>query len=194
MSRLILHALAGELCHHRRTWGEPPDLLFAYNEDGEVGVRGLDLPAVVWMTGPTAQLLHQLAEAAELIAPVWRYTVPVGIIGIGLRCEGQYIDRDLSAVEIRLLGLGGAHCMQRATRGRFAFAVDRQGNTYSVETDPAGQVMGGRIVQPGDRDSAAVGSIPDALDRLLTAVLSASMPDRPYDFPFCQENREEPDK
>ena len=191
LSRRILHALARELCPRVRIWGEPPDLLFAYSEDGEVGVRGLDLPGVLWLMGPTAQVLSDLADGAERIMPMWEHVTPPGVLGVGLRCEARSTG-DLDAVELSALSLAEMLVRPAENRIRFACAVDRNGNTYSVETDPAGRVIGGRIVQPADRHSAAFGSIPDALDRLLAAVLGMPMPRRPYSF-SSPDNREEPD-
>ncbi len=190
LSRRILQALANELCPHCRTWGEQPDLLFVFTEGGHVGVRGLGLPGCVWSGREPAVVVTGIALAAEAILPSWPIPTPAWLLGVGLRCEAHYL-REVPYTEVVALSQADVRTHPKASTGRFACAVDRNGITYAVETDDAGEVCGGRIVMPGDSGDAAVGTIPDALDRILSTFLRKDMPVRPPEYPDYPA-REEP--
>jgi hypothetical protein len=178
LSQLILGALARELHPGRRTWGEAPDVLMLYTSHGRMRAGGLRLPDALWAKAETAMVLAWVADCAEDMTAAWRPEVPVSLVAVGMRCEAWYV-RDLQPDEVGTLSMAEVRAHPRATKGRFACAVDRNAITYGVETDAEGTLLGGRVVKAGDRSESASGAIPEALDRILAAFLNIRMPVRP---------------
>ncbi len=182
LSRRILAALAVELCPHRRSWGEHPDLLFLAAAGPDVHARPLGLPPFIWSGRTPSAVLAGIATAAEEMMAAWSVRIPPGLLGAGLRCEAMVL-ADLPVTEVTAMTPDMVRAHPGAVLGRFACAVDRNGVTYGVETDHHGSILGGRIVVPGERHTAATGTIPDALDRILTALLGIDLPTRPTEYP-----------
>jgi hypothetical protein len=181
--RRILAALTRELHPGRRNWGEPPDLMFVYTGNGgRVHLRSVGIPWQVWASGECSDVLGMIAYAAEELAPLWAVIAPPGLIGVGVRCDAWAL-HGLPAEEVQALGKGQVRAHPAAARERFICAVDRGGTTYAIEVNSDGEVLATRVFPPGHPQSTATGMLPDALDRILRALLNVNLPARPDDCP-----------
>jgi hypothetical protein len=176
-------ALAAEITGRKR-WDERPELFTLYYSGGRCHLRRVPLPDWVWFSGPPAQVLASLADAGGAGADLLQQATSAmaGLHGAAFSAEmwmasapeGTAAAEDL---ERRARAAGGASKLPERVEARSIWAVDRAGTAYTaVQARGSAEVRRGLIYPMAGRPSA--GAIPDALDRLVTAFLGVTMPDR----------------
>jgi hypothetical protein len=178
----ICDALVAEI-KSRQEWDQPPEVLTVYYRGGEGHLGRLPLPAAIWSSGPPAQILASLADAGGDCAGLLQRLVPPEFYGMAFFSEIWMVSAPEGTAEaddlLRRAEAAGGRVSQMPERveARSMWAVDRAGTTYSaVRARGSDEVKRGLIYTKPGRSSA--GTIPAALDRMVTAFLGVSMPDR----------------
>jgi hypothetical protein len=174
--------LAAEIAG-REEWDEPPGLYSVGYAGGKGFVRRMPLPDAVWSSGRTGEVLAAIADGTTQWAGLLRKAVPPGLHGMALFTEQWMASAPHGTPEgddlLRRARAAGGRVSQLADRveARAMWAVDRAGITYQ-----AFQVRGSSEVrtsvsypQPGQ---GFTGTVPRALDRLVTGLLGVSLPER----------------
>jgi hypothetical protein len=183
----ILDRMTAELAA-RTEWDEPPALYLIILADGGPRLSIFPLRDSVWELDRPAAVLAGLARSWERNAGVIQQEAPPGLHGAAFRSESWRVQLPLDAPaeqaeevkrESRAHRLA-QHPLRIEERGMFA--VDRAGATYVVswargEAEPLRKVERRR---PADGMGMA-GTIPEALDRIVTAMLGVPLPARPGD-------------
>jgi hypothetical protein len=186
MSRVqdaIGDALVAELAS-RTAWDERPEVLTVYYSGGRCRLGRLTVPDEIWHAAPPAEVLAGLAAASESpAADLLREVVPEGLHGMAFFTEiwmasaptGTAAAEDL-VKRARAAG-GRVSTMPERVEARSIWAVDRAGISYT-----AFQVRGSdevkRSVSCPKAGQPFTGAVPRALDRLVTAFLGVTLPDR----------------
>jgi hypothetical protein len=174
VSKALLRALATE-ARSRPAWDEPPHLYAVYVSRGQARLESAGIPDAAWGDRP-AHVLAALAAAAG--GPP---RAKPGLYAVAFRAEAFEFDHAEPGTE-RFAGLirdSDAGVMEsrpdrREIRG--ITAIDRTGLLYDVKvTRDTGEVRKG--VFPPDPQGHA-GTIVNALDQLITAMLGVTMPER----------------
>ena len=177
----ITGVLAREIAA-RKEWDEPPCLYFLYVEGGTPRLSPLGLPTEVWETDRPPQVIMGMAVAAGNLAAVLRQAVPPGLYGMAFRHEAWTV--------AAIPGTAEAAGVERAARQhrlhehparievRGIWAVDRAGITYMAE-QRRGEPAVRRDVSYPEPGQGYSGTIPEALDLLVTAFLGVTPPARP---------------
>lgn len=180
----ICDALAAEITR-RQEWDERPELFTLYYSGGGCELRRVPLPDWVWNSGPPEQILASLADAggacagllqevtsaaaglhgAVFFSEIWMASAPAGT------AAAEDLERRAAAVGNR------ASKLPDRVEARSVWAVDRAGTAYTaVQARGSAEVRRGLIYTKPGRPSA--GAVPAALNRLVTALLGVTMPDR----------------
>jgi hypothetical protein len=183
-----MDALAAEITRHTE-WDERPELLTMYYQGGRGHLGQIPVPDYVWASGPPALVLESLAEASASRAELLQMAAPGELHGIGFFTEiwmataraGSEADADLRR---RVKAAGGRVSKlpeQERVEARAIWAVDRAGITYSVmqvrgEDEVQRAVSYPKAGQPALEKTS--GTVPDALDKLVTAFLGVPLPAR----------------
>jgi hypothetical protein len=178
----VTAALAAEISS-RVEWDERPGLYSVGYEGGKAFMREVPLPDAVWSSGPPAAVLAAIADGAGAWAAELRKVVPPGLHGVAFFTEQWMATAPHGTPEgddlIRRARAARGRVSQLPDRveARAMWAVDRAGITYE-----AFQVRGSAEVktavsypQPGQ---GYTGTIPRALDKLVTAFLGVDLPER----------------
>lgn len=175
-------ALAAELAS-RTAWDERPELFTVYYRDGRGHLGRLPIPDAIWSSGPPADVLDALADASGDGADLLREFAPAELFGVAFRTEMWMVSAPSGSVAAedlkkRARAAGGrVPTMPERVEARSMWAVDRAGITYS-----AFQVRGSdevrRSVSYPKAGRPFTGAVPKALDRLVTAFLGVTLPDR----------------
>ena len=188
MSRIpdvIADALAAEV-KSRTEWDEAPALYTFYVESGRCRLSQIPLPEMVWVLDEPPRVLADFANGVASGRPeevrLLQAAVPPSLYGAAFRCEAWEIDGGKPGTEQRRRGIADAQARRLKDRPdrieiRSIYGVDRAGVTYAVvqrrgETDTRRSIA---YPKPGH---GFAGTIPNALDRLVTAFLGVSMPAR----------------
>lgn len=178
----VTAALAAEVSS-RTEWDERPGLYSVGYEGGEGFVREVPLPDSVWASGPPVQVLTVIADGAGDWAAQLRKVVPPGLYGVAFFSEvwmasarhgtpeGDDLLRRARAAN------GRVSTLDDRVEARTMWAVDRAGITYSaVQERGSGKVETGvAYPKPGQ---GFTGTIPRALDKLVSAFLGVDLPER----------------
>jgi hypothetical protein len=177
---VIEATLAAEI-RRRREWDEPPCLYVMYVDRGRCALRPLPLPGAVW-TGQPAQILLRMAGMAEMFTPALQAIAKPGLYGAAFRVESWGIRAPVSdreAVTQALADANGRRISARPDRTemRQIWAVDRARITYMASQERgSGEVE--TVIQRPEPGWDHVGTIFEALDRLVSALLGVTMPER----------------
>lgn len=166
----------------RTEWDEAPALYTLYVDGGRARVAHLPFPEVVWSFGEPAAILASIADAGVDGAPALQSVAPAGLYGAAFRCEAWQVDGGKAGTEQRRQALADSHARRLSVRPdrveiRCVYAVDRAGITYAAVQKRGDSDIQRSITYPKPGDGFA-GTVPDALDRLVTAFLGVSMPER----------------
>jgi hypothetical protein len=186
MSRVhdaILDCLTAELAT-RTEWDEPPALYLIILDGGVPHLDKFPLLDSAWELGRPPEVLAALARAWEHSADVIRPEVPPGLHGAAFRTEAWRVALPVGDPETgAVIRASEEHRLSEhplRVEERDVFAVDRAGATFMVtwargEAEPLRKVAHRR---PGS-DEGMLGAIPNALDRIVTALLGVPLPARP---------------
>jgi hypothetical protein len=179
---LIMDTLVAEV-KSRTEWDEPPALFFLYLEGGRCRASALPVPDEIWAMDAPPRVLAGLADGAGEFSGLLSAVAPEGLHGAAFRCEawavtggkpGSGSDRELRAAS-RARRL---HVHPDRVESRCMYGVDRAGTTYSAML-ARGEALVRRQVsyrKPGRPDFSGI--IPNALDRLVMALLGVDLPVR----------------
>ncbi len=179
---LVMDALAAEV-ESRTGWDEPPALFFLYLEGGRCRASQLDLPEAYWDAAPPAQVLRALAEGMGEFSGLLQSVAPEGLHGAALRCEMWEVDAGRPG-SARFAGARAAARARELSRHpdrvevRSMWAVDRAGISYDATLARGASEARRSASYPKPGVPGYVGVIPEALDRLVTALLGVSLPAR----------------
>lgn len=182
---LIAAALA-DVLRERTGWDEPPELCNLRVGAGQCEVRPIPLPTAVWASGPPAEVLRQMAadlKGGPAHVDVLRRHVPADLYGCAFRAEAWGVQARTGTPE-------AAECLAAARARRLAshpdrieirtvWAVDRAGISYDAMQERGSDEVTSRVVypSPGSPEGFA-GTVFEALDDLVTALLGVTVPDR----------------
>jgi hypothetical protein len=178
----IMDTLVAEV-KSRTDWDEPPALYFLYLEGGESRASALPLPDVIWTMDAPPRVLSRLADGAGEFSGLLSSVAPEGLHGAAFRCEAWVVEAGKPGTE-RYSEATAASMARRLdthpdrVESRCMYGVDRAGTTYSA-TQARGQDEVRQSVsyrKPGRPDFSGI--IPNALDRLVMAVLEVDLPSR----------------
>ncbi len=178
---LIADALAAELLA-RTDWDEPPALCFLYVEAGRPRISALLLPDEMWSADRPPAVLARFAAISTSHSSLLASVAPEGLHGAAFRCEAWEIDAGKPGTARRSEALADsmAHRIEQrpdAKEIRSIYAVDRAGITYAAVQRRGEDDVRRSIAYPG-AGSGFSGTIPCALDQIVTAVLGVAMPGR----------------
>lgn len=175
----ISAALSAEVAS-RTEWDEDPVLYFLYLEGGQPVLRPFELPDFVWALDWPPRVLVRMADGWEGVTELLSAVAPEGLHGAAFRHEMWMAtgERDSAkaaehqaAAEAHLL-----HLHPDRVEARAMWAVDRAGTTYGVvlrrDLDRKPQTL---VSYPGPQREIQ-GSLPRALERIVSAVLGVTMP------------------
>jgi hypothetical protein len=178
----VLAALAAEV-GSRTEWDEPPALYFLYLDGGKARISQASVPEFLWSADAPPRVLARIADSLGEFSGLLSAVAPEGLHGAAFRCEAWVVDAGKPGTERR--SEVSAEAMAKRldvhpdrVESRCMYAVDRAGATYSV-TQAKGDPEVKRSVsyrKPGSPDFTGI--IPNALDRLVTALLGVEMPAR----------------
>jgi hypothetical protein len=178
-SKALLSVLAAE-ARSRPAWDEPPHLYFAYATRGQCRLESAGVPDTVWGDRPA----HDLAALASATArlPGAGVRAKPGLCAVAFRAEAFEFDnaepgtvRFAQLVRDSDAGVTAGRADRREVRA--ITAIDRTGLIYDVKlTRGTGALR--KDVFPPDPARGHVGTIVNALDMLITALLGVSMPER----------------
>jgi hypothetical protein len=172
-SRTVLEGLADET--RSRAWDEPPCLYLVYLSHGRCRIEPSGIPDTAWGERPA----HDLAALAAL-AP--RQLAKPGLYAVAFRAEafefqGAEPGTARFAELARDSASGAAESRADGREVRVTTAVDRLGFIYDVKVDRAtGRLSRG--VHAPDPQHGHAGTIVNALDMLVHAMLGVPMPER----------------
>lgn len=177
-SKAILAALAAEV-RARPRWDEPPCLYFAYLSRDRCRLEPAAIPDTAWGDRPA----HDLAALAATVSSSHAaLRVKPGLYAVAFRVEAFEFD-DAVPGTARFSGLiADSEAGRMETRPdrreiRAITAVDRTGLLYDVKLARHGGGLRKGVFTP-DPVNGHVGTILNALDQLITALLGARMPQR----------------
>jgi hypothetical protein len=185
----ILAACEAEL-RARDAWDEPPALYFLHLKRGEPVLHQLQaIPDYIWAWDRPAETLTRIADHAQHYARLLTAAAPDNLHGVGFRSEAWQLttERDASAAERRRNHEDSTehriHARPDRVEIRTMSAVDRAGITYmAAQRRDDGEVTS--VVLPKRiGESRAQGSVPGALDKLVTAFLGVQLGRRETEVP-----------
>jgi hypothetical protein len=178
-------ALVAEI-ESRREWDEPPAVFTVYYSGGRGHLGRLPIPDATWYAGPPAEILAALADATTASTggmDMLRKFAPAELHGAAFFTEvwmatavaGSAADADLRK---RAAAVGGrVSQLPDRVEARSMWAVDRAGITYTA-IQARGEDEVKRSVSYPKPGEGFTGTVPRALDKLVTAFLGVTLPDR----------------
>jgi hypothetical protein len=179
----ILDALAAEIAG-RHEWDQRPELFTLYYGGGRCDLRPVPLPDWAWAGRPPVMVLASLADVGGACAGLLQQVASgaPGLHGAAFFTEiwmaeaaGTAEVEDLLA-RARAVG-GRASKLADRVEARSIWAVDRAGTAFTAVQARGSDEVRRALVYPMAGRPAA-GEVPAALDRLVTALLGVTMPDR----------------
>jgi hypothetical protein len=179
----VMAAVAAEV-RGRTEWDEAPGLYFMYLSGGGCVLRPLPVPDGIWARDRPPRVLSAMASGLGDFSGLLQRVAPEGLHGAAFRCEAWCVTGGkpgsaraaevTAASRARLL-----HLHPDRVEARNMFAVDRAGITYSAMQARGDAEVRTQVHYPRPGGPAITGTIPAALDRLVTALLGVSIPARP---------------
>ena len=177
----IADALVAEV-KSRTEWDEAPALYTFYVESGRCRLAQIPLPEMVWAMDEPARVLASFASAGLDEAVTLQAVAPPGLYGAAFRCEAWEVNGGKPGTDQRRQALADSKARRLKDRPdrleiRTIYGVDRGGVTYAAvqrrgETDVRRSIA---YPKPGHWFA---GTVPNALDRMVTSFLGVSMPAR----------------
>jgi hypothetical protein len=180
---LILGAMAAEV-KGRTKWDEPPALFFLYLSDGECHARNLHVPDRYWSGRNPASVLSLMADRLGEFSDLLQQVAPEHLHGAAFYTETWTVEQPPAGTAERSEVMADAlahrvHTRPDKVEARSMWAVDRGGVLYSAlqrrGIDGAPSV---RAYYPKPGAPAVSGTVPKALERIVTAMLADAMPGR----------------
>jgi hypothetical protein len=179
VSRAVLNTLAAE-ARSRPGWDELPHLYLAYVSRGQCRLESAGIPDTAWGVRPAYDLAALAGAVAH--APGVGVRAKPGLHAVAFRAEAFEFDgaepgteRFTQLVRDSNAGMTASRPDRREVRA--ITAIDRAGLIYDVKlTRETGDIR--KDVFPPDPVNGHVGTIVNALDLLITALLGTSMPER----------------
>lgn len=178
----VLDALAAEVTA-RTEWDEAPALCFLYLHEGKCHVRPISIPDSLWASDAPPRILEGIADCLGEFSWLFQPAAPGELHGAAFRCEMWEVRGDPADAA----GFARAEADARARRlytrpdrveTRSIWAVDRAGITYDVTIERVTGEVRRQARWPKPGVPAITGAVPDALDKLVTALLGVEMPAR----------------
>jgi hypothetical protein len=185
----VIEAVAAEMTA-RTDWDErPPSLYFLYVEGGVPRLSDITVPPEIWKLGRSADVLTSMAYMFETGQDWIRHAVAIdapGLHGIGFMTEAWQVTSDPKAMSFeeqqRLKDDAENHRIADrldAVEIRHMLVVDRAGITYQANHVRGSDHVDRQVFYPKvGQKYTLTGSVIDALDRILTAVLGVITPPR----------------
>jgi hypothetical protein len=181
---VIADALVAEVKKHTE-WDEPPALCFVYVEGGRGRVSELPLPEAIWSVDRPPLVLARCAEAlgGGRVSDLLQRVALEGLHGAAFRCEAWEVDGGRPGTAQRSEAMaeqhaGRLHLHPGRREIRSLYAVDRAGITYAAVQRRGEEEVRRSVVYPKPGGDSFTGTIPSALDRIVTGMLGVSMPPR----------------
>jgi hypothetical protein len=178
VSKAVLSALADE-ARSRPRWDELPQLYFAHVSRGQCRLESAGIPGAAWGERPA----HDLAALADTAArTAGGIRAKPGLYAIAFRAESFEFDGAKPGTErfaqiVRDVNAGAAASRPDRREIRGITAIDRTVLIYDVKlTRDTGGLR--KEVFPPDPVNGHAGTIVNALDLLISALLGVSMPER----------------
>lgn len=180
---MILDAMAAEV-ETRQEWDEPPALCLLYLDEGKCRARPVLVPDQYWAAAPPSHVLAAIADGLGGFSGLLRSVAPEGLHGAAFRCEMWQV----SGAEGDTAALAEAEAAARARRlhahpgrveVRSMWAVDRGGASYDVTLARVTGEVRRSVSYPKPGVPGMTGTIPDALDKLVTVLTGAELAARP---------------
>jgi hypothetical protein len=178
----VSDALVAEISS-REGWDEPPGLYFLYLEDGKCYARRQALPGAVWRSGPPAAVLSAMAGCLGEVSGTLHQIAPEALHGVAFYTEAWTVMQPEAGTAQRSEVMADAMAHRVHTRpdrveARTMWAVDRAGIVYGAlqrrDVDKAPMVT---VTYPKPGMPYA-GDIPEALGRMVAAMIPETLPDR----------------
>ena len=179
----ILSALRRAL-EQRTEWDEEPALYFLYMDGLGARLSQAAVPYGAWRGRPP-EALEEMSYALQNGAGELRPAAPKSLYGMAFRCEAYY------AVANERTNPGSGRRLEEDARARrisqrpdrveirFIQAVDRDGTVYYVSQRRDTGEVSSDVIPADDAEGAQVGgTVPEALDRMVAALLGVAMPPR----------------
>lgn len=180
MAEKIAGALAAEIAE-RTDWDEAPGLYFLYLKGGVPRLGQLPLSDAIWAQDRPPQVLDWVSRSLGDFSGLLQAVAPEGLHGAAFRTEVWTVKEpppgtaERSEVQADYWA-HRLHLRPDRVEARSMWAVDRAGIVYGavqrrdIDTAPLTQVS---YPGPGTR---LTGTIPEALERIVTAILAVSLP------------------
>jgi hypothetical protein len=179
---LVMDSLAAEV-KSRTEWDEPPALFFLYLEGGRCRARPLPVPDFMWEIDAPPRVLSRMADGLGEVGGLLASVAPEGLHGAAFRCEAWAVDAGMPGTERRSEVSAASmarqlHVHPDRVESRCMYAVDRAGITYSAMRAKGSDEVKRSVSYPKPGKPGFSGIIPNALDRLVTALLGVELPAR----------------
>lgn len=175
----IAGALAAEV-EGRTEWDEPPRLYFLYLEGGEPRLRDLEFPDEWWAADRPPVVLDAVSRCWGEYGDLLARAAPGSLHGAAFRSETWRVATSPPGSP----GYAEAERLARAHRlrehpdkveERTIWAVDRAGITYGAVLERGASQARGQVSYPGPGRKGITGTIPEALERIVAAVLGVTI-------------------
>jgi len=179
---MIADCLAAEI-ECRSKWDEAPGLYFLYLEAARPRLSQVPLPDGVWGPDRPPAVLASMADDLTVIGGLLREVAPEGLHGTAFRCESWMVDGGRPGTERRSEVTAASmakrlHLHPDRVEIRNMYAVDRAGITYAAVQRRGSSDVERTVLYPGSGKGGFTGTIPSALDQLVTALLGVPLPAR----------------
>ncbi len=182
IQRAIMGLLESEVARPRE-WDGPPGLFLIAMEGATPHLAPLRVPPFVWDADRPPQVLEAIAEGVNAAARRGRAPAPPqGLHGAAFFFEGWQLYNDPADPEAmaRIHRLAGQHRLYThpdRVEVRFICAVDRAGFSYQAALRRDTGELDSEVQR--NRTGQSAGTIPEALDLLVAAILGVDLPPRP---------------
>lgn len=176
----IAESLAAEV-GSRTEWDEPPGLWFLYLEGGQPRLSQIPLPEVIWTAARPPAVLAAMSNGLGDFRDLLQAAAPEGLHGAAFYCELWMARTTPGTAEHSEMAVAARkheiHKQPGRIEARSMWAVDRAGITYCAEQQ-RGDGVQSHVMYPKPGGPRVTGAIPAALDRIVTAMLGVTLPER----------------
>lgn len=177
---LVMDALVAEV-KARAAWDEAPALYFLYLHEGKCHARPVPVPDALWAAGTPPRVLARMADGLGEFSSLLSAAAPEGLHGAAFRCEAWAVESGKPGTEreseVSAASLARKlHLHPDRVESRCVYAVDRAGITYSAMQARGEDEVRRAVSYPKPGRPELDGIIPEALDRLVTALLGVELP------------------
>ena len=174
----IGRALAAEV-EGRQGWDEAPALYFMYLQGGEPVLHELHIPDEYWALDRPPNVLDSISRCWADFSALLTAAAPESLHGAAFRCETWRVVTPPpgSTGYAEAARLARAHRLREHPAGveeRTIWAVDRAGITHWAALERGASEAKRQVAYPGAAGKIT-GTVPEALDRIVSATLGVSL-------------------